>query len=491
MARARANGEGTIYRRKDGRYEGAAYFLTTSGRRKRLRVYGKTREEVHVNLTNAKAKAQQGTPLPDQTWKLGDYLHYWLETVVRTNRRRTTYSRYELIVRMYLGQGFGKHKLSQLSVPIVQRFLNQKLEEGCSIRNVHIMRAVLSAALTSAQREEFVSRNVARLVELPTYEPDEIKPWSADEARKFLEAASGDPLYVAFSLLVLCGLRRGEVLGLRWRDIDFGKREIYIRQQLQRVNGVLYQAPVKTKAGRRDLPLLGFARALLISQHIRQQADRNRAGATWLGTGNTDELVFTSRSGRPVEPRNFSRSFVYICQKKALRKIRMHDVRHTTATLLKNLGVPARDAQLILGHSDISTTQGVYQHDDMEHRRNSLRQVENLFVNQIESTRCRQIQPSTSRYTRTLTSSTSGRSGGIRTPDPRFWSSTPPTLQEHLTSIKLTMRGRTSAWMLGCVAVSNSRQTITSEQPSSTTAQAAQLNCPECQCRCAGIEEHP
>ncbi|MBX7268829.1 site-specific integrase [Micromonospora sp. Llam7] len=453
MAGRRANGEGTIYRRGDGRYEGAVYLPTTSGRTKRVRVYARTRAEARDKLAETVAKTQRGLPMPDKVWRVGDYLEYWLENVVCANRRLTTYSRYEVTVRLHLKPSLGAQMLERLSVPVVQSFFNQKLEQGCSVRAAHIMREVLSAALTNAQREELTSRNVARLITLPTYEAGEIKPWTVDEASKFLEAVTGSAHYPIFAFMMLYGLRRGEALGLRWQDIDFDANEIRIRQQLQRVKGLLYQAPLKTKAGKRDLPLLGFTRQLIVAHRAQQELHRPGIEAQL-------ELVFMSGAGTPIEPRNLSRSFERLCQLHGLRTIRLHDLRHTTATLLKNLGVPARDAQLILGHADISTTQSIYQHDDMESRRQSLGRIEKLLLSQQEfvgdGSRSRQISRQQPRYTRKLASLTTvihGRSGGIRTPDPRFWSSNSTSLKDRLTSINLAVRGRRRAWILGCVAV--------------------------------------
>ncbi len=460
MARRRANGEGTIYRRPEGRYAGAAYFLTTSGKHKRKWVYGKTRAEVHEKLTAVKMQAQRGIPIPDQTWKLGAYLEYWLEQVVKPTKRPTTYAQCETVTRLYLNPGLGKSALTQLSVPVVQSFLNGKLDEGHSLPKVQVMRKVLSSALTNAMRNELVVRNVARLAVLPSYESGEITPWSADEARRFLTTANTDPLYPAFVLLMLYGLRRGEVLGLRWQDIDFDWGVIHIRQQLQRVRGVLYQAPVKTKAGRRDLPLLSFAGNLLILQRSAQQA----AYAARIGVGSADELVFTSKSGRPIEPRNFSRSFIRLCKQHGLQRIRMHDVRHTTATLLKDLGVPARDVQLILGHAHISTTQQIYQHANMEGRREGLGRLE-LVLKQAtaESQRCRQELPSGPRYTRLLKSVQSVKYGAqdeSRTRDPFLTISIHASLSDRIASINLVLRGHRRLWLLGCVAVNYSRQTV-------------------------------
>jgi len=117
------------------------------------------------------------------------------------------------------------------------------------------MRTVLSAALTRAVREELITRNVARLVELPEWQASTIRPWTAEEARQFLDASRPDPLHAAFVILVTYGLRRGEVLGLRWTDIDLDAGTIHVRQQLQRIRGQLYLGPVKSRAGQRELLL--------------------------------------------------------------------------------------------------------------------------------------------------------------------------------------------------------------------------------------------
>src|SRR6266536_978170 len=180
MAR-RINGEGTISRRKDGRYEAKAWVETTSGITKRISLYGKTRAEAHEKLTAALAQKQQGVPVPDRMPRLGDYLDYWLENVIRTNRRPATYEQYEWNVRLYLKPALGACYLSRLSVPMVQTFLNERLAEGHSVRKVHIMREVLSSVLGRAVREELVSRNVARLVELPTYRKKQNQPKSDEE----------------------------------------------------------------------------------------------------------------------------------------------------------------------------------------------------------------------------------------------------------------------------------------------------------------------
>ncbi|MFG2569134.1 hypothetical protein ACGFR6_27370 [Streptomyces sp. NPDC048567] len=171
----------------DGRFEGAVYVLTTSGARKRVRVYGAPRAEVHTKLTEAKAKNGQGIPTANQSWRLRDYLEYWLAEVVKPDRRPATYAQCEMIVRLYLKPGLGPRSLSHLPVPLVQSYVNGLITNGHSISKEHVIRKVLSAALTRAERDELKNRNVARLVELPSEDRKETEPWSAAEAVRFLE----------------------------------------------------------------------------------------------------------------------------------------------------------------------------------------------------------------------------------------------------------------------------------------------------------------
>jgi integrase len=201
-------------------------------------------------------------------------------------------------------------------------------------------------------REELIIRNVARLVELPEWKRAAVQPWTAGEARQFLGVAKDEALYAAFVLLIFYGLRRGEALGLSWDDIDFDSGTIHIRQQLQRIRGELFLAPVKTHAGRRGLPLLDVVRQALKLQQEHQADYRAAIGPAWQDTG----LVFTTRTGRPIEPRNLVQTFRRICDTNKIRIVKLHHLRHTVGSLLKDLGVPARDAQTILGHARISTT---------------------------------------------------------------------------------------------------------------------------------------
>ncbi|MFI9175975.1 tyrosine-type recombinase/integrase [Streptomyces lincolnensis] len=457
MARRNANGDGTIYQRKDGRWEGAIYVYTSSGMKKRVRLYGATRAEISKRLTEAKAKHEQGVPVADKSWLLGDYLDYWLDAVVKPNRRAATYAQCETIVRLYLKPRIGKIPLNKLSVPLMQRFINQLLSDGHSVSKVHVIRKVLSASLTRAEREELIARNLARLVELPQEEPKEVKPWSVEEVSRFLEVVKTHRLYAAY-LMLFYGLRKGELLGLRWQDIEVANSKIHVRQQLQRVGRQILIGPLKTTKSRRDLPLLDPVR-LALAEYYEQHRVKDT------------ELVFTTVEGKPIDPGNFLRDFKKVCQTNGLRVISVHTIRHTVATLLKRQRVPDRDIQLILGHSRIVTTQEVYQHDDDDSRLAALQGLSGILLepieakttqsersglpsNVIDGNGSRQISRQAAGFVDRLASIISGGAYRIRTDDLFHAMTTHNTVADRVTEVDQRFQALRRTWLVGAVAVS-------------------------------------
>ncbi|MGI5205655.1 site-specific integrase [Spirillospora sp. CA-108201] len=188
-------------------------------------------------------------------------------------------------------------------------------------------------------------------------------------------------MYPGFALMMTYGLRRGEVLGPAWEDLDMDERVIRVHWQLQRIDGELSRTPVKTDAGRRHLPMLPPGWEGMIELAERQMYSKRAAGENWTETG----LVFTTRSGRPIEPRNLTRVFERICTNAGLRRIRLHDLRHTTASLLKRMGVPPSDAKEILGHARIAVTLEIFTHGDHEDHRSGLGRVAGELVGNSES----------------------------------------------------------------------------------------------------------
>ncbi|MDV8022230.1 site-specific integrase [Rhodococcus sp. IEGM 1330] len=447
MSGTRSNGDGTIYKRKDGRFEGAAYVVTNTGTRKRIRVYGATRDEARLKLTAQLAQADKGIPTPDRAWTVGQYLDYWMTEVVPTTRRPATVLSYESAVRIHIKPRLGSQSLTKLTVQQLQRVLNKQREDGHSVRVVRLTRTVLSAALTRAMREEIVTRNVARLVELPAWKRKDITPWSVSEVQRFLDTVQNDRMYPAFLMLVLYGLRRGELLGLRWSDVDFNENIVHVRQQLQQLANSVATGPIKTDAGVRDLPLIPVVRRALL-QHEAVSAPGD----------DTDRLIFLGTTGAPLWPRNFVKRFHKLRERAGLRRITIHHLRHTAATILKNAGVPARDAQLILGHAHITTTQQFYQHADIEGQKTALTKVGQVLLTGVDGDRCRQVQPSNAILRGLNGWITNGGPAGTRTPDTLLKRPQPAGGEVSLTSVIKHQRTRAYAAVLGFVAVSGSRQ---------------------------------
>ncbi|SNX61868.1 site-specific recombinase XerD [Streptomyces sp. TLI_55] len=367
------NGAGTITKRKDGRYQCAVYVLQPDGTRARKFAYGKTWQECDTKRRELLAKVDQGVPVPTRSAKLSEWLPYWLDNVIKARRKLSTYDKYEAHVRLYLIPLLGAKRLESLGVADVRRFL-VRLEKQTTAATAKESHRVLRSALSSACREELITRNVAKLVESPRTDNRELKPWSLDETLDFLAASRKDPLYAAFVLAIAMGLRRGEIVGLRWSDLDLDNRVLYVRQQTQRRRGVLYDDDPKSRR-RRAVPLPALCIAPLRWHRMRQAAARAKAGETWQESAH----VFTTRTGRPVEPRNVYRSFTRVAQSAGLRVIRLHDARHGTATLLTAAGVAPRVVMEILGHSQISITMDVYTHVVQDTQREAMSHMDRLL----------------------------------------------------------------------------------------------------------------
>ncbi|MFE0876810.1 tyrosine-type recombinase/integrase [Streptomyces smyrnaeus] len=367
------NGAGTITKRKDGRYQAAVYVMQPDGTRARKFAYGKTWSECDAKRRELLAKVDQGVPVPTRSAKLSEWLPYWLENVVRPRRKLSTYDKYEAHVRLYLTPRIGTKRLESLGVADVRRFLT-RLERETTAATAKETHRVLRSALSAACREELVTRNVASLVEPPRVTSRELSPWTLDETLTFLGAARKDPLYAAFVLAVTMGLRRGEIVGLRWSDVDLENRVLYVRQQTQRRRGQLYQDDPKGRR-RRAVPLPAMCVAPLRWHRMRQAAAKQKAGERW----QESAYVFTTRTGRPVEPRNVYRSFTRVAESASLRVIRLHDARHGCATLLVAAGVAPRVVMEILGHSQISITMDVYTHVVQDTQREAISHMDRLL----------------------------------------------------------------------------------------------------------------
>ncbi|WP_282204002.1 tyrosine-type recombinase/integrase [Kitasatospora fiedleri] len=388
--RVRANG--TVYQRKDGRWEAAGYVLAPGDTRKRVRVYGITRKEALAKLTEKIAATNRGLPVVSVQGSLAAYLTYWLENVAVHQLRETTHTRYTACTNRYLIPGLGKKKLAKLTAKDVRTWLNQlRTTCQCCARGLDAARtqprccaigkccgkrlspltlayihSVLKSALEHAVREEEIPRNVARN---GTPRPRRFEPLTADEARTFLTTAQGHRLHALFELALRTGLRKGELLGLRWEDLDRGSGTASIRRTLQRTRtGGLTTLPTKTVSSERRIALPTPCLTSLRAHRKQQAQEKEKAGAGWVDSGH----VFTRPDGHPIEPATLTRHFNALLRRAHLRQIRFHDLRHSTATLLLEQGVELVVIKELLGHAHIGVTATVYAHVRLRLQRDAI-----------------------------------------------------------------------------------------------------------------------
>lgn len=362
MAKRRPNGGGTITKRKDGRYQGAAYVTNTDGHRVRKFVYGSSYDDAAEKLGKLQDQERNGVPVPSRTWTLGEWLAYWLEHIVKPNREHNTYVKYESKVRLYLLPHLGKKPLVRLTPAQLRAFMAElKRTEVPPAARFEVLR-VLRNALNRAVREELLTRNVAELVDMPKVTKKEAKPWNAREAISFLRSARAHRLYAACVLVLVLGLRRSEVLGLRWQDVDFDQRQFTPLKQVQRVKGTgLVLKDLKTESSHAVLPLPEFCARALEERRTLQDLERKIVGDRWHQKPG-EELIFSSERGGLIDPVGFSRSFNALVKRAGVRRITVRLARHTCGTLLAFLKVHPKVAQAILRHSQISMTMDVYTH---------------------------------------------------------------------------------------------------------------------------------
>ncbi|OAI42135.1 hypothetical protein AYO38_11680 [bacterium SCGC AG-212-C10] len=358
MDRKRANGEGTIFKRSNGRYVAAAYVPDGKGGTKRKFLYGKDHAEVQQKLLKLRSAAQMGIPASDDRTTLSTFLAEWLEDTVKPTVKGSTYAGYSSLVRVHISPKLGKVALGKLTPQMVERFQNERLSAGCSPRNVQYMRAVLRVALGKAVAWGLVGRNVADLVKSPAVRRYEIHPLSAEQVRTFLEGVRGDRLEALYVAAFTTGLRQGELLGLTWQDLNLESGTLTVRQALTRQKGEGRFDTPKSERSRRTItiPAMTTAAFELHLQTIREE--KKAIGLDWVPVG----LVFTTGTGEPLDGHNVRHYFQRHLSRLKLPHQRFHDTRHACATFLLSQGVPARVVSEMLGHSQVSLTLDTYSH---------------------------------------------------------------------------------------------------------------------------------
>jgi integrase len=340
-----------------------------AGKPKRATFYGKTRQEVADKLTKALREKQQGTFVAPHKLTLGEWLDTWLLEYKKPHVRPSTFDSYEMLVRRHLKPALGHIALTDLRPEHVQHYCNEKRQQGLEAQTIHLHHITLSDALTRAEKNQLVARNVVRLVVPPRQTHKERRTLAIGQmTTQLLPTLKGHRLYAAFLTLFMVGLRRGELLGLRWQDVDWKSEVLHIRQTLARVKNheaghthLVFQEP-KTVHSRRTIPLPEGCLAALRHHRAHQAEEKLLLGQAYKDHG----LVFCQADGGPIDPRTLNRYFNQALAQAGLPPIRLHDARHTFATWLLEHGVSPKVVQTMLGHSSIAITLDIYSHVSLD-----------------------------------------------------------------------------------------------------------------------------
>jgi integrase len=373
----RSNGEGTAIKQiinADGSKGLWCQRLTINGKRRAY--YGQTQGEVRDKVKVAQKDIANGTYAAPSSITVGDWLTKWLNDYKKLTLRQTTWDSYELMARQHIIPAVGDIKLSKLTTGNLQRLYNDKLkagraddkEGGLSVRTVRYIHQVLHGMLDQALKEGMIGRNVSEAVELPKEERRKIQVMDTAGVGKFLSIARSSRFYMAFLLTLGTGMRRGEVLGLKWENIDFKTNTIRIEQQvISTKDGVKLVPWTKTKTSKRIIDVPEQIMRQLQAIPVRQIGG----------------LVFTNEIGGMMNPNNFVRDYKNLLKKAGLNTYSFHSLRHTFATLQIENGTSINAVQETLGHAKASTTSDIYTDVTSKMKKQAASTIGNILDNCI------------------------------------------------------------------------------------------------------------
>ena len=353
MASKRGNNEGSIFKRMDGRW---CAQVSLNGRR--ITKYGKTQKECRDWVNQTLDKIDHGLTFDGAQVSLQQYMESWLSGKTLA-RRPSTVRNYRRYMNLYILPALGRMRLQAITPSHIRQLYLRMQSEGKGARTIQLVHVTLHCAFAQAVKEGLIGHNPLEAVERPKVETKRYDIFTEKQARTFITAAKGHPYEALFFLALTTGMRKGEILGLMWTDVDWEKSILRIERQLQPVSyegGAL--VPTKTKSGRRHIMVGKGALTLLKAHRERQEMQKAVAGNRWQEHG----MIFTTSIGTYIDQTKVSREFKGILKNAGLPDIRFHDLRHTSISLLLDIGTPVNTVQSRAGHSKASVTTDIYGH---------------------------------------------------------------------------------------------------------------------------------
>ena len=362
MAKRRANGEGSIRKRSDGRWEGryTAGRNPETGKPVYKNVLGKTQAEVKAKLKAAIESSADIDVMKAEQYTTGQWMDVWFENCAKIKVRPSSHQTYRGYIDNHIKPNIGDIPLGKLSSLHLQKLYKKLLAggrverieaknqpKGLSAKTVRNINQVISSAMDFARDQKLISSNPTDGCALPKLEHKEMKTLPVEQLTSFLREAKESGVFELYYIELATGLRRGELLGLKWEDIDLAQGNLRVQRQIARINGEVIEAPLKTKNAYRTLPLSADAVGVLQEQRKK---------------GGSSPYVFPSPTGGPISPDSVLHMLHRVLKRAGLSKVRFHDLRHTFATLALQHGVDIKTISGMLGHYSAGFTLDTYTH---------------------------------------------------------------------------------------------------------------------------------
>ena len=363
----RGQNEGSIRKRKDGTWEARVTIgISADGKQQRKSLYGKTRQEVSAKMTDLLNNLQKGIITNPTEMTLAEWLDFYMLEYKKQYVKPTTYNNYTVKVKNHIKPAIGHYKLKALRQDIIQKFVNSLSGKGLAPSTVIDIFKVLSNALETAVDDGLIVRNVANRVKLPKTTKPQITVLTQEQQNAFVEQAKVTYMGVVYIFDLCTGMRLGELLGLKWQDIDFEQNQLHIKRIIRKVKDPdnpeehwhLEFGTPKTPTSERIIPLNETAIKVLADVWEQQEKNKEKANTAY----DDNYLVFCTQLGRPLDPNNIRRTCYSICAKIGVSNIHPHCLRHTFATRGAENNVDVRVMQKFLGHATIKETADTYTH---------------------------------------------------------------------------------------------------------------------------------